>query len=221
MNPKVSISIMAHPSRRDNVELLQHRLGGDVPVAWAANAKPSAHPPQRWATGKHAWELRDKTADWHVVIQDDAIVCEDFRPAMARALAQRGKAGVVSAYTGTGRPRQGHVRSKLARARAYDSSWWNTTEPLYWGVAVALPTRSVGPMLHWASGSARRMYNYDTRIGEYYRLAKGWRTWYTVPSLVDHLDEDSLVGHGPDRNDESRRAHNFVNGSALAIDWSR
>ena len=221
MNPKISVSIMAHPSRRDNVELLRYRLGGEVPVAWASNAKPSAHPPQRWATGKRAWQLHDKDADWHVVIQDDAIVCEDFREAMSRALAHRGNAGVVSAYTGTGRPRQMRVRYKLARAEADGSSWWSTTEPLYWGVAVALPVSVIPKMVHWCSNSARRMYNYDTRIGEYARL-RDWRTWYTVPSLVDHLDEGSLVGHGPDRNDKSRRAHNYVgDSSALAIDWSR
>lgn len=221
MNPKVSVSIMAHPDRKDNVELLQHRLGGDVPVAWASNAKPSSNPTYRWATGRRAWELRDKTADWHIVLQDDAIVCEDFRAAAPRALAQRAGYGMVSFYTGTGRPRQREVQTKLAAASARGQSWWSTNE-LYWGVAVALPVNTLPKMLHWCSNSARRMYNYDTRISEYYRKGKNWRCWYTVPSLVDHLDEDSLVGHGPERNDKSRRAHNYVgNSSALVIDWSR
>ena len=47
-----------------------------------------------------------------------------------------------------------------------------------------------------------------------------WRTWYTNPSLVEHRDGDSLVGHGT-TSPEGRRAHNFLaEGSAADVDWS-
>jgi len=53
------------------------------------------------------------------------------------------------------------------------------------------------------------------RIGQYYRDIIGWRTWYTHPSLADHRDTGSLVGHGQGGN---RRAHTHHPGSALDID---
>lgn len=58
---------------------------------------------------------------------------------------------------------------------------------------------------------------YDMRLGRYYRDVLGWRTWYTVPSLVDHAEGPSLVGHDGIR----RVAHRHHTGSALDIDWSR
>lgn len=214
---RLSASIMAHPARTEHVQELQAALDRDVPVAWDPNPDPSPDPARRWATGKAAWELHDPTADWHMVIQDDAIVCRDLLAGLETALAEIGPDGLASAYTGTGRPNQAAVKRALADAAKTGHTWMYTWS-LNWGVAIIAPTRTIPAMIEWCDAPDRAHLNYDMRVGQYYRDVLGWRTWYTVPSLVDHRDTASLIGHGQGGN---RRAHTLHDGSALDIDWTR
>src|SRR5699024_7401624 len=140
----------------------------------------------------------------------------DMLAGLARALDQVGRDGLVSAYTGTGRPDQLNVRRALANAQKRGHAWMSTRS-LNWGVAIAMPTHAIPAMLEWCGSEDRAHLKYDYRIGVYARDVLGWRTWYTVPSLVDH-DESipSLVGHG-----KGRVAHATCDGSALDVDWTR
>lgn len=212
---RLSASIMAHPRRQAEAEELSSSIG--VPVVYDTNPIPSPDPAQRWATGRAAWEAHDPGADWHMVIQDDAVACADLLPGLEVALSLLGDSGLVSAYTGTGRPNQTNVRVMLANARNNKHSWAHTWS-LNWGVAIIAPTSTITDMLAWCSRPARGKTNYDMRIGQYYRDILGWRTYYTHPSLVDHRDHESLVGHG---SGGTRVAHEHHKGSALNIDWSR
>lgn len=213
---RMSVSIMAHPVRSAEAEELRGWLG-DVPIVYDTNPEPSADPRQRWDTGKAAWMEHDPSADWHMVIQDDALVCEDMIAGMESALTVLGPDGLVSAYTGKGRPNQLSVRNALNTARIHKWQWTHTWS-LNWGVAIIAPVSTIPDMLEWCSRPAREMTNYDMRIGQYYRDIVHWRTRYTIPSLADHRDTFSLVGHG---QGGYRVAHNALTGSALDIDWSR
>lgn len=213
----LSAAIMAHPVRSEQVDELLGQLDRDVLVSYDKKAVPSKDPAQRWATGKAAWELYDVNADWHMVIQDDAVVSQDFLAGFEIALAQVGTDGLVSAYTGTGRPDQANVKRAIRSADKNEHNWLSTWS-LNWGVAFAVPTYTIPDMLEWCSKEARFTRNYDMRIGQYYRDILGWRTWHTYPSLVDHRDTASLVGHGQGGN---RHAHKPLHGSALGVDWSK
>lgn len=213
---RLSAVIMAHPARRQNAERLRRRLGGRARIVYDRVPEPSSDPRQRWEVGRRCWMAHDPRADWHLVIQDDALPCGDMLAGLARALDQVGREGLVSAYTGTGRPDQVNVRRALSVARHRGYSWMST-KSLNWGVAIAAPVHAIPAMVEWCSAEERSHLKYDYRIGVYARDVLGWRTWYTVPSLVDH-DESipSLVGHG-----KGRVAHAVCEGSALDIDWSR
>lgn len=212
---KLSASIMAHPVRKEYAEELQRTLDRPIEIIYDTNPAPSRNPMQRWATGRRAWEAHDPEADWHMVIQDDALACKDLIAGLEKALKVLGPEGLVSAYTGTGRPDQLHVRRALMHANAKGHSWISTRS-LCWGVAIIVPVHTIHDMLAWCSEPGRMHMTYDMRIGRYYRDVLKWRSWYTVPSLVDHRDIPSLVGHG-----DGRVAHNMHNGSALDIDWTR
>lgn len=211
---RLSAAVMAHPVRREGAERVQQALGRDVPIIYDANPAPSADPEQRWKTGRRAWQAHDPDADWHMVIQDDAIVCEDLMDGLEAALDVLGPDGLMSAYTGTGRPQHMHIRRALRHAIDKGHSWM-PLRSLCWGVAIIAPVATISDMLSWCD--SRVGMNYDMRIGRYYRDVLEWRTWYTVPSLVDHEDGPSLVGHGGTR----RTAHMMHTGSALDIDWTR
>jgi len=209
---KLSVSVMAHPVRRPLVEELLAQLG-DVPVSWDSNPEPSPEPQRRWATGRRAFELADPQSDWHVVVQDDALVSENFREGLARALDHAPFGVIVSPYLGTKRPSQQSVQRAIQKAEKAGSSW-TTMSGLNWGVAIAVPTVSIPHMLAWCDEQTTMPY--DTRIGRFYRDQLGWECWYTWPSLVDHREGPSICGH----SSSGRYAHRFA-GDAMEPDWSR
>lgn len=214
---RLSAVIMAHPVRQAEAEELQSSLDRPVEIVYDTNPIPSANPGQRWANGRRCWEAADPEADWHMVVQDDAIACPDLLAGLEVALDQVGPDGLVSAYTGTGRPEQRHIRRALVHAEQKQHSWISTRS-LCWGVAIIAPVHSIPGMLKWCSQPDRSSHlNYDMSLGRYYRDVLRWRTWYTVPSLVDHRDGESLVGHGG----VGRVAHRMETESALLVDWTR
>lgn len=213
----VSGVIMAHPDRGSWAEALSEKTGLDI--VWDEGGPATSDPKRRWAVGRECWERGVQSgAQWHLVLQDDARVCRDLIPGLELALEPFDGKGVVSAYCGSGRPEQHKVRQAVAVAEA-EKSQWATTMSLNWGVAIILPTNTIEAMLEWGSDSSRAKDNYDYRIGCYYRDVVKWRSFYTHPSLVDHRDQGSLVGHF---NAQPRVAHKFVGEdvSALDLDWS-
>lgn len=216
----VGVAVMAHPVREEQALRIADRLGG-VPVSWDSGGPPSPDPGRRWKVGREAWRLAaEQGHDWSLVVQDDVSVCEDLVPGLSCALELFPDGGVVSVYCGTGRPEQELVTARLARAAERNEAWIHTTS-LNWGVAFAVPTATVNRMLEVCSSPIRSTQAYDFRIAGYYRDRMRWRTWYTVPSLVDHIDGGSLVNH--DREGQPRVSHNFPGEkfSAMSVDWTR
>ena len=67
---KISYSIMAHPNRKEWAEELAREL--DCEIYWDNDNTI-------WHTSRGAWQLADRTSDYHFVIQDDAILCRNFK----------------------------------------------------------------------------------------------------------------------------------------------
>lgn len=208
----LAVVVMAAPARAAWAEEVAAKVG--APIVWDRYKIPSADPARRWEVGARAWrKVAREGADWSCVIQDDALVCRDFTLGFARALENFDGSGLVSAYMG--RPKS---PSTTRAVQQVGGSSWAYTAALNWGVCFAAPTRTVKDMLDWTSNPERDAENYDYRIGRYYREVVGWRTYYTHPSLVDHRDEGSLVGHGGQLR---RVAHKFIGEdvSAFTVDW--
>jgi hypothetical protein len=210
---KLSASIMAHPDRGEWVRPLLGELGRlDVPVSWDAEGPASGNADRVWRNARAAWLMHDPAADWHVLIQDDAMLCRDFLPGLARALESVPSSGaIVSPYLGTGRRVPQRWAFMVERADLAGAAWVRA-EKLMWGVCIAIPTRYIAEMIAFA----------DRRSGvpDDMRVA-GWASrtqrevWYTWPSLVDHRPVPSLTKHrAPDR--VAARHHSE---SAMEIDW--
>jgi hypothetical protein len=159
--------------------------------------------------GDRAWGQYHVDSDWHVVLQDDAIPCDNFTTHVESALGFLSDAGwdksVVSFYTGTLRPQRERVASSVATADAVGATWLKSRS-LMWGVGVAMPTFKIRQFLSW--GKRHSGLPYDVRIGTFARRNE-MPVLYTVPSLVDHADGPSLVKHSYGPPTGPRRAHNF------------
>jgi hypothetical protein len=204
---KLSVKIMAHKKRARHIPHLLEQLGlTDDDVIWDRKN-------DRWDTGRRAWEAVDQSVDFGCVLQDDSIVAKDFIAGMEKALAYLPEKALVSPYIGTRRPAASRVERAVNQARQEKVSWVRMPS-LNWGVGIIAPTDIINKMLPWCD---KQQYpNYDRRIGRYAIDVLDIPTWCTWPSLVDHRDDDSLVGHG-----QGRKAHEFIgeDTSALGIDW--
>lgn len=204
----LSVQIMAHPGRADLVADLLTRL--DLPethVTWDERN-------DRWDTGARAMETYDEDADWHLVLQDDALPCRNLLPGLERALDQVPQQAVVCPYLGSGRPTHWSV-AKAADQADVEGAVWIVTRALMWGVGIIVPTYTIDDMLDWCDRKAS-WPAYDKRVGQYY-LRLGWPTWYPWPSLLEHREVPSLINHG-----DGRVAYRFLGEdvSALDVDWS-
>jgi len=204
---RLSVKIMAHKKRAHHIPELVERLGlTDADVIWDRRS-------DRWDTGRRAWEAIDQTADFGCVLQDDALVPLDFIAGMEKALTFLPEKALVSPYTGTRRPTASRVERAVNEARKAGVSWIRMPS-LNWGVGIIAPTDIIDRMLPWCD---KQTYpNYDRRIGRYAIDMLRLPTYCTWPSLVDHRDDASLVGHG-----QGRKAHQFLGEevSALSVKW--
>lgn len=200
---------MAHPDRAERVDALRDALGILVPVAWDIEGAPRRDPERVWRTARRAWELHDPNADWHLLLQDDAIVAPDLLEATAKALDHVPLNALVSLYIGTGRPLP-WMWKQLGEKADKEGASWIVGPRVMWGVALAIPVKSIPGMLAYAD--QQHGIADDMRVGRWARRQR-WQAWFPWPSLVNHPDDESLIGHGP-----GRTALRFVGASALGWD---
>lgn len=200
---KISVSIMAHPKRKAAAQALydqlQQYLFSDVYIIWdELNSE--------WHTGKRALKGGIVLgSDWHVVIQDDALLTPNFYENIRTAIEALPVKTIFSLYTGTSRPFKRRVSDAVAKAGDGD---WLQANQLFWGVGIVLPSDQIAPMLEFVENIDLQ---YDNKVGEFY-CQNGLPVYYCIPSLVNHDDEaGSLLGHGVD-NPEPRVAHKLATG---------
>lgn len=203
----ISVTVMAHPSRKARAEALFAELSQysfcDISITWdELNIE--------WDTGERALRYGIGKGDWHIVVQDDAILSPDFYNNVVGAIKAVPMKTLISLYTGTARPFGARV--KAAVDKAYYATWLRHYM-LFWGVGILIPSDHIEPMLEFVSD---RQELYDTRIGLFYQRNM-LPIYYTMPSLVDHDDDlGSLLDHG--NAPEPRVAHRLATGP---VSWNR
>lgn len=202
----ISVSIMAHPSRKDFIPCIFDKLGREVPVAWDRINN-------RWDTGRRAWELHDPAASHHLVLQDDVLLSKDLLTALPKVVAAIPDQP-ISLFVRHKRRWNPLVLKCQRRPRVR----WLILQRLNWGPAVLLPVQDIAPMLAWVEANCH-MPNYDVRIGYWY-LTQNRPVYYTMPSLVDHrIEGDSLVWNL--KSQEGRHAAHFIGQDVCGadLDW--
>lgn len=206
---KISVTVMAHPKRKLQAEYLRSILKM-YPFSYVSVVYDKAN--SEWHTGRRALRQGIGRGEWHVVIQDDALLTPYFYENLESAIAALPYRSLMSLYTGTARPLAGRVTAAVERAP--EGSFIEFRQ-LLWGVGIVIPSDHIKPVLEFVEDIDLQ---YDNKIGEFY-CRNGLNVYYTVPSLVDHDDElDTLIaGHGRDINEERRVAHKLA---AALIEWS-
>lgn len=206
---RISCTVMAHPKRTIQAHALFSRL---IQYPFCDMSVTYDQTNVEWDTGRAALQKGIGRGDWHVVIQDDAILTPDLYDNLVNAITALKEKTLISLYTGTSRPLPQRVTAAVNKAK--DGEWLRHNQ-LFWGVGIAIPTDHIEPMLEFVEDVDLQ---YDNKIGEFY-CRNGLPVYYCIPSLVDHNDElgTLLDGHGKHVNNDPRVAHRLSEG---LVTWS-
>ena len=161
---------MMHPDRLEFKDYLTDKLG-DVPFILDRGQGI-------WDTCKRSWQERDKDAEFHLVIQDDAIVCDNFQQLAEKQLK---KDLAYSFYFG--------YRGNLIQVAEQGLKDGQVIRPyLHWGIAVCLHQDLINQMINFGDSSNHSQHLDDTRIKEFL-LSKKINVCYPMPSLIDHRSD--------------------------------
>lgn len=162
---------MATPARKEFVDLLKSRLG-DIPVSYDVGLGI-------WDNRVNAMLSYEDDADFHCVLQDDAIPCTDFYNEVKKVVVDKNKA--YSLYFG-------NRKNMISTAKQADINGGIDMKWVSWGVAIVLPTRIIVDLIKYWEDRKELIRHDDTRIAKYLEKI-GMITHYPMPSLVDHRHE--------------------------------
>lgn len=148
---------------------------------------------ERSATDNHvrALQYADPSADWVVVLEDDAVPIEDFSAVLYNQLSEIDSDKIVSLYLGKQRPPSIQPTLQRTIESAPEDTSWLVTRSLYWGVGVCIPGGFVDSVSDHVLSSS---HPWDSSVGRW-ALTNSVEVWYSWPSLVDHLDEETTINH--------------------------
>jgi hypothetical protein len=208
----IKIGIVADLRRREQAEQLADKVDATVLCFDDGIAGVTKNHIRTWT------RLQQYGAEWLVVLEDDAVPVDDFRYQLTQALINA-PTDIVSLYLGTGYPKawQRFIRTALTEARKADANYLVSTHVLH-GVGVAIKSSLVDDMLRmvgWMSQD-QRTWPVDEQITHWARM-RAHRVAYTRPSLVDHMDGESLVVHPDGEGREGKRVAHEVGSRHLWV----
>jgi len=181
-NLKLSISIISHPKRKQFLPYLHEKLG-DCPVSidegWGL-----------WENAKRAWKMYDPKADYHVVIQDDALVCKNFKQRALDVLERsekvfQGRPHICNFY-------YDQMLAPKATNKDSDGTEYIIRSRVHWAVAICFPVNLIDKMIDFCD---KLNVNGDDEKITLFLKSQGLKVYFPIPSLVDHrADIPSLAG---------------------------
>lgn len=209
---RISVTVMAVPAREPQAEYLKSILSympfSDISVTYDPVADGTHE--SEWNNGANALRAGLGKGDYHVIIQDDALLTPHFYENIEGAINNVPVKTLISLYTGKARPFPQRVTEAVNKCV---SETWLRYMLLMWGVGIVIPTDHIEPLLDFVADWNEP---YDTRIGIFYQRNR-LPVFYTVPSLVDHDDDlgTAIPGHGTKPG--ARVAHRLATG---LINWN-
>ena len=179
----IDIRIMAHPSRRENITKMLQTLGlSEDIVVW--DDRPGKN--DAMYTARKAWTVPIPDGCTHrLVLQDDIEICDGFLKIVDKVALKHSNA-VVTFF---------RCEEYPADARYHD-------DPRLWGCAIMIPVAMLDD-LWWfvdnrlpvvALPQLHEIIKHDTTCIRYWLRYRHIPCITTVPSLVQHIGDESLVG---------------------------
>lgn len=164
------------------------------------------------------------------MLQDDTLACRNFAEAVEQIVAAR-QSTLTSLFVGGLRNwNTREFQRALTARRAWARLMAMQTACVIHACALIWPADLAGEFLGWAAENAARLPGHrgvprsDDAVISYWARMTRQEVWATVPSLVEHPDDQPVVaGHRKraDGADRGRVAIRWIGQDAdpLAIDW--
>lgn len=186
---RIGVVIMHHPRRSERIPALL-RACAPLEAKVVADPDPSGIPsPLR--TAKRAWAQIDDRATHHLVLQDDIDLVDGFAGHLTRAVAQRPMHG-ISLYSHWDSPQNSYL---IRRAVVAGSPWaplalaeWTPTQ------GFALPVDQARDLAKYLAEIPNEVQDDDEMVVIFCR-ERGIPVVASVPHLVDHRADPTIVGH--------------------------
>jgi GR25 family glycosyltransferase involved in LPS biosynthesis len=179
----VHVGIVGHVQREEMATKLYDEVGADFLSIDPGGLGCLANHLNVWR-----WHA-DSSCDFAVTLEDDAVPIGDFRHQLAAALAVA-PTPLVSLYLGRGYIGDSRLSAWVRRAEAVDAHWllgeWRVLHAVGLAVRWELVTSLTMAL------ARRNRTPVDGAISQWARRDRH-EVAYTMPSLVDHRDESSLV----------------------------
>ncbi|MFM4719740.1 stealth conserved region 3 domain-containing protein [Aeromonas bivalvium] len=198
---KISKTIMAYYKREHRIPEIRKMIGD-------ANVSLDDGSWGLWENAKRSWMSFDAKCDYHLVIQDDAVVCRSFYNVLASHINIEPNRFMCLYF----RYKSHKTHSELNFAGENGVSKNGFLFPrLQWGLALLCPANIVKDMVSFADEiSDVKMKNKDDLRFSQYLSSINHSVYYPLPSLVDQsADCTSLIGHG---DNIGRQATYFIDG---------
>ncbi|MET9426634.1 hypothetical protein [Streptomyces sp. NPDC003036] len=184
----ISAAVMSHPRRQAEAARLAEALG-----RWhtevALDPRPDG-PPTTLRTAWAAWAAIRPGATHHLVLQDDVELCRDFAERV-EAAAREHPDTPLAFYANWD-----SWNGAATRAAAFAGARWVPAVPGEWipTLALLLPRRDVEDLLSATHPDRAEPEPDDVVLARELR-ARGRRVLISVPHLVEHTGQPSLVGN--------------------------
>jgi hypothetical protein len=184
----VSVSIMAHPSRAARAERLRSRFSV-FPARVVYDPEPDGER-STVRTARLAWQPWDPAVTHHLVLQDDVSLTDDFESTLLDVIGHE-PAAALGLFCEWGSYSSYAVRLALLSGHA----WTESVDSYFPTVAGVLPREAAGRLAaHLASTGTDAID--DVAVFSYLADVERLRVLLTIPQLVQHDGDVSLIGNG-------------------------
>lgn len=198
---KISKTIMAYYKREHRIPEIRKMIG-DAKVSldngsWGL-----------WENSKRSWLSFDPQYDYHLVIQDDAVVCRSFYKELSSHLNKHPHRFTCLYFRY--KSHKTHATLNLAGENGVLTNGFLFPR-LQWGIGLLCPTAMIPDMISFADDiKDEKMKNTDDLRFSRYLSSIKHDVYYPLPSLIDQsIDCTSLIGNG---DNVGRQATYFIDG---------
>ncbi len=199
---RVSKTIMAYHKREHRIPEIR-RLIGDANVSldngsWGL-----------WENAKRSWMSFDSKCEYHLVIQDDAVICRSFYNILAKHIINNPNRFMCLFFRY--KSNKTHAEFNHSAEQGLSTSNGFLFPRLQWATGCLCPTALISDMISFADNiKDERMRNVDDLRFSRYLSSINHEVFYPLPSLVNQsADCSSLIGNG---DNVGRQATYFIDG---------
>lgn len=185
----ISKTIMAYYKREKRIPEIRKSIG-DAKVSLDTGAWGL------WENSKRSWLSYERGSDYHTVIQDDAVVCNNFYDHLCSILSRQKMKDVICLYFRYKSKKAHSDLNETARSNRANKGFYYPR--LQWGIANVVPTEMIDEMVGFADNlEDKKFEDVDDLRYSAYLSSIGKEIYYPLPSLVDQSAEcNSTVGNG-------------------------